>query len=83
MRKTLWSRGYRLLIGLLAEVRHEAGLKQWELAARLKRPKSYVSKIERGERKIDPEECAEWAQACGTTPQIFFVRFARARERRP
>ena len=82
MRKTLWSRGYGLLVELLADVREEQGLNQRQLAELLKKPRSYVSKVERGERKVDPMECAEWARACGLTPKMFFVRFARAIERR-
>jgi transcriptional regulator with XRE-family HTH domain len=83
LRKPTRSRGYGLLLALLADVRHEAGFTQRELAERLKTPRSMVSKVETGERRIDPMECAEWAQACGVKPQLFFTRFARALERRP
>lgn len=82
MRKPLRSRGYGLLLGLLADVRHEAGLTQRQLAAALKVPRSVVSKVETGERRIDPMECAEWALACGLKPQLFFARFTLALERR-
>lgn len=82
MRKTLRSRGHGLLLGLLVDVRAEAGLNQRQLAERLKLPRSYVSKVESGERRIDPIECADWAIACGIKPQMFFIRFARALERK-
>jgi transcriptional regulator with XRE-family HTH domain len=77
MPKMLRSRGQRALVEVLIEVREKAGLTQRALAARLKRPRSYVSKIEGGERRIDPVECVEWAKSCDTTPQAFFGRFTR------
>jgi hypothetical protein len=38
---------------LLRQVRLEAGLAQEEVAARLERPQSFVSKYETGERRLD------------------------------
>ncbi len=38
---------------------------QRELAAKLKRPPSYVGKIENGERKIEVFEAVDWCTACG------------------
>jgi transcriptional regulator with XRE-family HTH domain len=73
--KTLRSRGHRVLLAVLVDVRREAGLTQRGLAARLKLPQSYISKIETGERRIDPVECAGWARACGVDPAEFFRRF--------
>lgn len=83
MRKPVRSRGYGALLNVLIEVRHEAGFTQRQLAERLKVPRSVVSKVESGERRIDPMECAEWAVACGAKPQAFFTRFTRTLERRP
>lgn len=37
----------------LAGIRHEAGLTQDELAARLRKPQSFVSAYERGQRRVD------------------------------
>jgi hypothetical protein len=62
--------------------RQQLGLTQRELAARLKRPQSYVWKIENGERSIDPVECAAWARGCGKTPMALFLEFAEALDRR-
>lgn len=77
MAKTLWSRRYGALLNVLIAVRHEAGLTQRELAERLGRPRSYVSKIETAERRVDPVECEEWAKACGKNPLELFARFLR------
>jgi transcriptional regulator with XRE-family HTH domain len=80
--KTLRSRGHRVLQAILVEARQEAGMTQRELAARLKLPRSYVSKVETGERRIDPIECVAWARACGLEPAEFFGRFVAAVGRR-
>lgn len=80
--KTLRSRGHRVLLAVLVEVRRKAGLTQTELARRLKVPQSRVAKIEVGERRIDPVECAAWAKGCGMTPKAFFLLFSRALDRK-
>ena len=41
---------------LLREWRERADLTQRELARQLQRPQSYVAKVERGSRRIDPVE---------------------------
>jgi len=47
----------------VAETREAAGLTQVQLAARLSRPQSFVSKIESGERRIDVVELLEIVEA--------------------
>jgi transcriptional regulator with XRE-family HTH domain len=49
-------------------LRSEAGLTQRALAEKLRRPHSYVAKVEHGDRRIDPVEFVEWCQACGFDP---------------
>jgi thioredoxin-like negative regulator of GroEL len=49
-----------------------AGLTQVEVAAKLRRPQSYVSKCESGERRVDVVELAGFAQLYRRT-QDFFV----------
>ncbi len=46
----------------LREARLEAGLTQVEVGRKLKQPQAYVSKIERGERRVDAVELAEFAK---------------------
>ena len=53
MGESIYSREYKHFIERLRKVRLEAGLTQVEAARKLKKPQSYVSKIERGERRID------------------------------
>ena len=47
-----YSNRYQRLLRKLEEARKNTGLKQTEVADKLKKPQSYVSKIESGERKI-------------------------------
>ena len=53
MPKSTFTRKYERFRALLIEARKSAGLTQQELAARLNRPQSYVSKYENGERRLD------------------------------
>jgi transcriptional regulator with XRE-family HTH domain len=48
---------------LLIDARRAAGLTQVQLSKRLRRPQSYVSKYERGERRLDVIEFMEVADA--------------------
>lgn len=51
--RTIHSEGHRRLVALLRQYRAESGLRQKELAERLDRPQSFVSKYEAGERRLD------------------------------
>jgi transcriptional regulator with XRE-family HTH domain len=42
-----------ILVALLRELRQSAGLRQQDLAEKLQRPQSFVSKYEAGERRLD------------------------------
>jgi transcriptional regulator with XRE-family HTH domain len=66
---------YIKLRKLLVNARREAGLTQVALALRLKRPQSFVSKYERGERRLDLVEFQEVANALGVDPIRFLRRF--------
>lgn len=60
---------YARLTQLLTDARLAAGLTQVELAARLRRPQSYVSKYEAGERRLDVIEFLEVADRIGCSPE--------------
>lgn len=62
---------YDRLRVLLVEAREEAGLTQVELGGKLRRPQSFVSKIERGLRRVDLLEFLEIARAIGFDPDQF------------
>lgn len=62
---------------LLVEARKNAGLTQTELSSRLDRPQSFVSKYERGERRLDVVEFGEVARALGGDPLRFLGKLYR------
>lgn len=66
---------YVRLRQVLAEKRQIAGLSQTELAARLVKPQSYVSKVESGERGLDVVEFVEFVRAIDEEP-IRILRLA-------
>jgi len=64
---------YQKLIERLRQARLEASLTQVESGKRLKKPQAYISKIERGERRIDAVELDELAKLYGK-PLDYFVK---------
>ena len=62
MSKSIYSKEYRNIIERLKTARIEAGLKQEDVASKLEKPQSYISKIERGERRVDAAELKELAK---------------------
>jgi transcriptional regulator with XRE-family HTH domain len=52
----------------MIEARKSADLTQDELAKKLSRPQSFVSKYERGERRLDVVEFLELARGLGMDP---------------
>jgi transcriptional regulator with XRE-family HTH domain len=73
MGRSLHSERYKHLLARLGEARRRVGLTQAEVARRLRRPQSYVSKCESGERRIDVIELAEFANLYRKSIE-FFVR---------
>jgi transcriptional regulator with XRE-family HTH domain len=53
MEKSIYTRDYAVVLRLLKEARESAGLTQMDLAKKLKQSQSFVSKMERGDRRID------------------------------
>jgi transcriptional regulator with XRE-family HTH domain len=69
--KALHSKRYRTFATRLRQARAESGLTQRELAARVGRPQTWVSKCELGERRVDFVELEDWAAACGRDLKYF------------
>lgn len=59
---------YQLLLSILRTARKRVGVSQVELAERLGNTQTFVSKCERGERRIDAVELVEFAEALGVPP---------------
>jgi len=70
--KTIRSLKYIPLLAHLKRARRHVKLSQQELAERLRKPQSYVSKMETGERRADLMEFIEWADALGQDPVELF-----------
>lgn len=61
MSRSVHSDDYKNIIKRLKEARIEAGLSQQDVADKLEKPQSYVSKIESGERRLDVAEIRKFA----------------------
>jgi transcriptional regulator with XRE-family HTH domain len=70
MTKSVFSDHYTQFRQALTAARKGAGLTQVDLATRLNKPQSYISKIENGERRIDVVEFIAVARALGINPSI-------------
>lgn len=76
--KSIYRPQYKTLIRLLRQMRADAGLQQEELAARLQRPQSFISNVERGRRRLDLLQLREYCTACGQDLISFVQRFEEA-----
>ena len=65
MEKSIFTQDYTLFLLLLRNVRKAASLTQEQVAERLQQTQSFVSKCERGERRIDVIELRAFCKAIG------------------
>ena len=77
MQKSIHSPRYKAFLRLLREARKQTGVTQVELAARLGETQTFVSKCERGERRLDLVEVWAFCEELG----VSFPRFARTLDR--
>ena len=70
-KKSLFSPEYDRFLVLLRKARMDAGLTQTQAAAKLKRPQSFVSKCESGERRVDVVELTQFCTAYMADPVKF------------
>lgn len=82
MPRSTHHRHYRAFLELLVQLRDEAGLTQILLAERIGNTQTFVSKVERGERRLDVVEFAEWCEALGFDSASAFGQFLDRREGR-
>jgi len=61
MVETLRSKEYAQFVGRLRKARLESGLRQIDVAKKLKRTQSYVSRVEVGEQRLDIIELKKFA----------------------
>jgi transcriptional regulator with XRE-family HTH domain len=77
MSKPIHTAQSKRLRQLLVRYRKEAGLTQGELAARIDRPQTFVSKVEIGERRIDVIELIQMLSAMRADPVEFVAALIR------
>jgi transcriptional regulator with XRE-family HTH domain len=81
MKKSVHSPQQLLLQAMLKDARMAAGLTQYELADKLGRPQSFISKYEGGERLLDVIELLTVLHAIGVAPALFIERLDEAAQR--
>lgn len=75
--KTIHNTRYQALLALLLEARAEAGLTQKELATKLGRPQSFVSKTENAERRLDVIEFMDLCRGLDADPHELLIRLGK------
>ena len=69
---------YQIVGACLAGARRRANVTQDELAARLKKPQSFVSEYERGQRRVDVVELLVISRALSVDALELFGEIARS-----
>jgi len=82
MGKSIGTAEQKKLLALLRQIRLDAGLRQADLAKRVKQPQSYVSKYESGERRLDLLELRQVCLAVGIRLEDFVEEFETSLRRR-
>jgi transcriptional regulator with XRE-family HTH domain len=62
MGKSIYDKDYRQIIERLKKARIDAGLSQQAVADKMKKPQSYISKTESGERRLDVAEMKKFTK---------------------
>lgn len=65
MKKTLENSKQKILLNLLHKLRKDRKLSQTDIAKRIKKPQSFISKYESGERRLDILELHAVCKAIG------------------
>ncbi len=76
--RSLHSKPYQAFIAEMVLARKAANVTQHELARRLKKPQSFVSKYERGERRLDVPEYVHIVSALELDPIKWLRRIIKA-----
>ena len=71
MDKTIKTKEYAKFIEKLRKARLEAGLRQIEVAKKVKRPQCYISRVESGEYRLDILEVKRFAKIYKKSVEYF------------
>lgn len=74
MDRDKWGARQEFLLKFLRDMRKESNQTQAEVAVKLHRPQTYVSKYELGERRLDLLEIYDICNACDVTLAEFLAR---------
>jgi transcriptional regulator with XRE-family HTH domain len=77
MKKSIHSARYRIFLKVLRQTRRQAGLTQAQLAKKIGETQTFVSKCERGERRIDVIELRTFCRAFGSSLKQFVSALER------
>ena len=78
MSTSLHSHQYDIFRTLLIAARQDSGLTQVQIAASLRKPQSFISKYERGERRLDFAEFMELASVLNIDIAAFIAAYQAA-----
>ncbi|MDH0423580.1 helix-turn-helix domain-containing protein [Delftia tsuruhatensis] len=78
MDKSIYTTEYTLFLALLRGAREEAGVSQTKLAEALGVTQTFISKCERGERRLDVVELHKWCKGLGLELDEFAAELAVA-----
>lgn len=73
-RKSAFDPGYLAIIEMLIERRREIGMTQTELAELYGEDQSFVSRVERRQRRMDVWEFVRWCQALRLKPEQILAK---------
>jgi transcriptional regulator with XRE-family HTH domain len=68
---------YQKLLSILVEQRARVSMTQADVARALKKPQSFVSKYERGERRLDFAETITLCRILGIDPNLLLSEFTK------
>jgi transcriptional regulator with XRE-family HTH domain len=77
MPKSIFTGAHTVLVQTLVEARRRAGVTQVELARRMGKDQSFISLIERSQRRVDTLEFYAFARALGVDPVSLFAEVTR------
>ncbi|MCX6981804.1 MAG: helix-turn-helix transcriptional regulator [Verrucomicrobia bacterium] len=80
--KSLYTKEWEVLLELLRDLREAQGWTQEQLAKKLGRPQSTVSKIEAGERKLDVCQFVDYLRILNADPVAAMRRLMKAIQKR-
>ena len=78
MPKTVFTGAHQHIVDVLVEARRQSGLTQAQLAAKVGKDQTFVSLIERSQRRVDVLEFVALATAMGADPVKLFASLTKS-----